>query len=323
MDALSEAFAAVHMTGAIFFNAESTAPWGFAVPHGSALARVLTPQPEHLVHYHLITEGEALVQVDGAPNVTAAPGDIVIFPHGDRHAVSYGSPSKFVDTAGALGKFLAGDSAPRGLAAEAGYALRMRLFRVRSDAERLFLAGLPALIKINIRGDVAGEWLERSLRHLVGETNQGARRRGVACKDGRGTLHRSDAPLHGALAGGADRLAGGRERPDSRCRACLAAPKAVSLLDHRGARCRCRSFALGSFGALRAPSRGTAAHLSGALALQLAARKLQTTRNTIMQVAPTWATRRRLSIAIQRQFGLPPAQYRKKLRKTVRRSRPR
>ena len=109
MDALSEAFTAVRMTGAIFFNAEFTAPWGFAVPHGRALARVLTPQPEHLVHYHLITEGEALVQVNGAPDVTAAPGDIVIFPHGDRHAVSYGSPSKFVDTAGALSKFLAGD----------------------------------------------------------------------------------------------------------------------------------------------------------------------------------------------------------------------
>ena len=33
MDALSEALNAVRMTGAIFYHAECTAPWGFRVPH--------------------------------------------------------------------------------------------------------------------------------------------------------------------------------------------------------------------------------------------------------------------------------------------------
>ena len=33
MDALSEALASVRMTGAIFYHAECTAPWGFRVPH--------------------------------------------------------------------------------------------------------------------------------------------------------------------------------------------------------------------------------------------------------------------------------------------------
>jgi hypothetical protein len=32
MDALSEALNAVHMTNAIFFTADCTAPWGFSVP---------------------------------------------------------------------------------------------------------------------------------------------------------------------------------------------------------------------------------------------------------------------------------------------------
>jgi len=32
MDALSEALNAVHMTGAIFYHAECTRPWGFVVP---------------------------------------------------------------------------------------------------------------------------------------------------------------------------------------------------------------------------------------------------------------------------------------------------
>ena len=43
MDALSEALASVHMTGAIFYHAECTAPWGFRVPHLQNVAHVLAP----------------------------------------------------------------------------------------------------------------------------------------------------------------------------------------------------------------------------------------------------------------------------------------
>jgi cupin len=42
-------------------------------------------------------------------------------------------------------------------------------FGCERHACRLFLAGLPALVKVNIRGDERGEWLESSIRHLVSE----------------------------------------------------------------------------------------------------------------------------------------------------------
>ena len=65
MDALSEALASVRMTGAIFYHAECTAPWGFRVPALEDVAHVLAPGTERLVSYHLVTHGKAIVCFSG------------------------------------------------------------------------------------------------------------------------------------------------------------------------------------------------------------------------------------------------------------------
>ena len=57
MDVLSEALNTVRMTGAIFYYAECTSPWGFAVPPLQQVAHVLAPGTERLVPYHLVAEG--------------------------------------------------------------------------------------------------------------------------------------------------------------------------------------------------------------------------------------------------------------------------
>src|SRR5687767_15374866 len=76
MDALSEALNAVRMTGALFFNAEFSKPWGFKAASQRA-APVLAPGTERLVHYHLVIEGEALACIDGVSSMPLAAGDIV------------------------------------------------------------------------------------------------------------------------------------------------------------------------------------------------------------------------------------------------------
>ena len=98
MDALSEALASVRMTGAIFYHAECTAPWGFAVPHLRKVAHMLAPGTERLVSYHLVTDGKAIVRFQGGEgDIAIAAGDILIIPHGDAHTVSNGRPSTFID----------------------------------------------------------------------------------------------------------------------------------------------------------------------------------------------------------------------------------
>ena len=44
MDAFSEILTGVKLNGALFFNADFSAPWGFATPAAPTLARAFAPE---------------------------------------------------------------------------------------------------------------------------------------------------------------------------------------------------------------------------------------------------------------------------------------
>lgn len=46
------------------------------------------PGCEHVVEYHMIAKGGGWAAVSGQPPIRVAAGDIVMFPHGDRHVLS-------------------------------------------------------------------------------------------------------------------------------------------------------------------------------------------------------------------------------------------
>ena len=70
MDALSEALNSVHMTGAIFYHAECTAPWGFRVPHVQSVAHMLAPEPSG---WSAITSSRKEGQPSGSPANPTCP----------------------------------------------------------------------------------------------------------------------------------------------------------------------------------------------------------------------------------------------------------
>ena len=168
MDALSEALKSVHMTGAIFYRAECRRPWGFAVPALETYAPILAPGTERLVSYHLVTEGPALVRFAGA-EVSLAPGDLLIMPHGNPHLLSNGHPRQIVQAGISLDHSLAGQISMLQIGGE-GEMTRLicGYFGCDRRADRLFLGGLPDFIRIPVRDDPAGAWIESSIRHLVG-----------------------------------------------------------------------------------------------------------------------------------------------------------
>lgn len=317
MDALSEALNSVRMTGAIFFDAICTAPWGFAVPAMEQVAHVLAPGTERLVGYHLVAEGKALVRLEGTADVPLTAGDIVIFPHGDPHTVSNGSPATLIDSGASIGGFLAGDLSTFRLGG-GGEPTRLvcGYFGCERHAARLFLAGLPSMIKINVRGDAAGEWLESSIRHLLCEATSGRPGRTVLLSKMAEalfieTLRRYMGQLPpeqiGWLAGARDPVVGA----------------ALALLHRRP----CYHWTMAELAAEVGASRSVLAERFARFLgeppltylarwrLQLAARKLQTTQNTIVQVASDvgYESEAAFNRAFKREFGLPPAQYRKKL----------
>jgi AraC-like DNA-binding protein len=175
MDAFSEILSGVKLSGAVFFAAEFSAPWGFSMPASSIMAARLAPGTDHLVLYHLLIEGRSVVEMLDGLQIGLEPGDIVIFPHGDAHHMSSGKDAvRPFPNYGIASKVKARDLSPLH-AGGGGETSRFVCGYMTCDPYlcRPILNGLPAVLKVNIRSDRSGYWLESSILHLVEEAASG------------------------------------------------------------------------------------------------------------------------------------------------------
>jgi len=170
MDAFSEVLSGVRLKGAMFFNAEFSAPWRLSTPHSRTLTSTLAPGAQHLVIYHLVVDGSARARLEGGPDVDLSPGDIVVFPHGDPHHLSGGSGANQVESAAVLVKIATRDISP--MQSGGGGATTRFVCGYLSFDPLLcgpILESLPPMLKVNVRTDRSGHWLEQSILHLVEE----------------------------------------------------------------------------------------------------------------------------------------------------------
>lgn len=170
MDALSETLRVVRLVGAIFINARFTAPWCYQSPPASTAAPLLEPGADRLVIFHLITEGECYVEMDGEAPLKLVPGDVVIFPQGDAHRMT--SLPGLPPASGGSRLDAVLTRRPRQLAyGGGGAATRLVCGYLACDARlgRLLLAGLPRVVRVNVRESAAGPWLEASVRYALAE----------------------------------------------------------------------------------------------------------------------------------------------------------
>jgi len=86
MDALSDVLKSVRLEGAVYLNAEFTAPWCIRAKFGLASVRARLAGAEHVVFFHFLTEGSCKVRlVDGAQTLDVVAGDLVLFAREDKH----------------------------------------------------------------------------------------------------------------------------------------------------------------------------------------------------------------------------------------------
>ena len=170
MDAFSEVLSGVRLKGAMFFSAEFSAPWRLSTPHCRVLASTLAPGAPHIVIYHLVVDGSARAGLEGGPDVELSPGDIVVFPHGDPHHLSGGSGANQVESAAILRKIATRDLSPM-QAGGGGATTRFVCGYLTCDPLLCgpILESLPPMLKVNVRTDRSGHWLEQSILHLVEE----------------------------------------------------------------------------------------------------------------------------------------------------------
>jgi AraC-like DNA-binding protein len=87
MDVLSDVLRVVRLSGAVFFTADFSSPWGIESPIPDMLAAAVMPQAECVVLFHILVEGECEVECQGHPVTTMQSGDVVVFPRGDQHTM--------------------------------------------------------------------------------------------------------------------------------------------------------------------------------------------------------------------------------------------
>ncbi len=169
MDALSETLRVVQLVGAIFINARFTAPWCYQSPSARSAAPILEPGAERVVIFHLVTEGECYVEMETGAPVRLTAGDAIVFPAGDAHRMN-SQPGLAPARGARLDAVLA--RRPRQITyGGGGPATRIVCGYLACDARvaQLLLAGLPPLVKVNVRGSNAGAWLEASVRYALAE----------------------------------------------------------------------------------------------------------------------------------------------------------
>jgi AraC-like DNA-binding protein len=167
MDALSELLRAVKLSGALFFNAEGSKPWCIRATPSRELARCLACNASHVIEFHLVTKGEGYIRV-GAETTPFAAGDLLMVPHGDEHEMGNGFGAEVQDTATAMAGLLQpGIQCSR--FGGGGEETRFICGYLGCEAGLIqpLLAGLPRVVRVHLRTDSAGEWLENSICHAV------------------------------------------------------------------------------------------------------------------------------------------------------------
>jgi len=309
MDVLSEVLKAVKLDGAIFYNAEFSAPWCSRSPASSVVAPYLSRDSRHVIMYHLLTEGRGYAYVEGDD-----AGDIVIFPHGDSHFLGNGSPVKPVDNELELQRIMSHGLKP----ARSGGGGELTKFICGymicdPQLSQMFLGGLPNVFTVNIRNDAAGQWLENSIRYSVGSASTSmpggeavlAKLSEVLFVE---TLRRYMALLPPEQKGW---LAGARDPEVGKALALLhrkpAYPWTIAALAIEAG--TSRSVLAERF--RRYLSETPIAYLTR-WRLQLGAQTLKSTSSSVAQIAAEvgYESEPAFNRAFKREFGLPPARYR-------------
>lgn len=88
MDPLSDVLRAVRLDGAFFYLVEATHPWSVTAAPAVELAPRVLPGAQHLISYHIVTEGSCWAGLVGEEQFRLETGDAILFPHGDAHFLS-------------------------------------------------------------------------------------------------------------------------------------------------------------------------------------------------------------------------------------------
>jgi AraC-like DNA-binding protein len=173
-DALSDLLRTVRLTGATFFDVVAKAPWVAEQPSREMVLPKILPGAEHLIAYHVVTEGRCFANIIGEAPISIEAGEVIVFTKGDPHVMS-SSPGMRADPVapgaldGAAGSQLpffmnyGGDGPP---------STKLVCGFLACDAQPFnpLLDNLPPVIKVGDKQGGDTRWLGQFMRLAMSES---------------------------------------------------------------------------------------------------------------------------------------------------------
>ena len=177
-DTLSDVLEVVRLTGALFFLVDARTPWVAEAPASTDLAPVILPHAQHVVSYHVVSEGACWCESQGQAPLRLETDDVLVVPHGQ--------PYQLASTCGlrtgwtrddALGWFRAmvKGELPFVVTEGGDGAERLQLVCGFLGCDALpfnpVLTTLPSLVRVRLHGD-SGPRLKALLEFAITESNR-------------------------------------------------------------------------------------------------------------------------------------------------------
>jgi AraC-like DNA-binding protein len=174
MDALSDVLKSVRLEGAFFLNAEFSAPWCVHSRFGLASVSDRLARAEHVAFFHFLVEGSCKVRLaDGGNVLDVAAGDLVLFPYDDRHLMGSDLHLAPIDAKSLIGSAAADADMIQLRHGGGGAATRFvcGFLACSRSVCRPLLDALPRVLRIPVGDGPAAALLRDLLRIGVRETS--------------------------------------------------------------------------------------------------------------------------------------------------------
>jgi AraC-like DNA-binding protein len=161
-DPVGEALHLLRMNGAFYCRIEMTAPWGMTMP----------AMPNHL-WFHVVTAGTCWLGTGGGPPRVMGPGELVLVPHGQGHAL-LSEPGVPTPSVLDLPREMVSDRYEMVRYGGGGAPTQAICGAIRFDqpSARHLIGVLPETVHIEATGSSPDSWMPSLLRLMANEARE-------------------------------------------------------------------------------------------------------------------------------------------------------
>ncbi len=165
MDVLDEILSSLRLSGGVVIDGEFTGDYCVRAQFTPDHCAPWFPTPQTMISYHYVRSGQTVVQVEGLPPVGLEPGDIVILPRNDPHLLSSRTGLTPADVS-EIG-WITAEGVHRVSSGSGGEKTEVwcGFLGTADSGEHPLIDALPPMLTLHAESAQA-EWLESSLRFL-------------------------------------------------------------------------------------------------------------------------------------------------------------